>query len=260
MSVLCCNSAGQALFRTGRPDRGMLAGATGFGSERPRDMGSFMSFRDGAALIRRYWLVATAVLLLGAGAGYSIRTAPPLYSESAALVLGAPGYLARADLRAALRPPIIATELLMGQAMTNPPGIDQVRAAGGTAQFEFVPYNLYNMEYPDYAEPLTTLSATSASRASVRRTFRVILRLYARHLAAIQAQAGVPPRDQILVSVSSDTGPIIQPGSPVRVLAGLALLTAVAIFMAASLLCRLRPGAYLRVLLLAMARFPEARA
>jgi len=159
-------------------------------------------------------------------------------SESVAVLLSATNSLVRSDSYASFGRSLVATEMMLVQAMLSPPAQSQVRAAKGTAQFEFVPFNLYNMQYPDYLGPVVTLTTTSPSAVDVQRTSRVVLRLFEQRLAAIQEDAGVPPGDRIQAYLVADTGPVIQHGSRARVFAGLALLTVVAVFMVLAFLDR----------------------
>ena len=89
--------------------------------------------------------------------------------------------------------------------------------------------NLYSEQYPDYGQPLATLTATSPIAANVHQSFRIAARLLARLLAAQQAHAGVPPRKRISAQIIGDTGPVAEQGSAKRVYAGLAVLALVAV-------------------------------
>jgi hypothetical protein len=199
-----------------------------------------MTLREIAGLMRRHLLAATVVLMLVAGTGYCIKSTSPMYSEGATVVFTVTDAMANAHLSGQLISPLIATEVMMTQVLMSPAAQDQVRAAGGTAQFELAPVNFYSMQYPDYAEPSATLTTASQRPADVQRTFRVVLRLLGQRLAAIQAQAGVPPRHRIRTFLIGDTGPIVQPGSPMRVFAGLAVLAVVALFTVTGFLDRRR--------------------
>jgi hypothetical protein len=197
-----------------------------------------MGFLGTAALMRRHLLAVIVMLMLAAGVAYDIKSTPPTYSESASVAFTVTKFLAWPNVPATVRKPLIATEVMMTQALMTRPARQQVSAAGGTAQLQFSPFNTYNLQFPDYAEPIATVTATSPSRAEVQRTLRVAVRLLQGRLAALQAQAGVPASDRIRASLVADTGPLAQPGSPARVFAGLALLTVVALFMVTSFLDR----------------------
>jgi hypothetical protein len=199
-----------------------------------------MNLREIAALMRRHLLAVTLVLTIAAGAGYDIRSTPPVYSQSATVVFTATDSPADSNLKTQFINPLIATEVMMTQIMTGSEAQSQVRAAGGTAQFGIVPENLYSLQYPNYSEPSATLTTTSPNTADVQRTFTVVLRILGQRLAAIQAQAGAPPSRRIRTFVLAQTRPVAQPGSPMRAFAGLAVLTLVALVMVPTFLDRRR--------------------
>ena len=194
-----------------------------------------MGFQGTVALMRRHLLAVIVMLILAAGVAYDIKSTPPTYSESASVAFTVTKFLAWPNLPATIRKPLIATEVMMTQALMTRPARQQVSAAGGTARLDISPFNL---QFPDYAEPIATVTAAGPSKAGVQRTFTVAVRLLQERLAALQAQAGVSPRDRIRASLVADTGPLAQPGSPARVFAGLVLLTVVAVFMVTSFLDR----------------------
>jgi len=201
-----------------------------------------MTFCAIAGLMRRHLLAVTAVLIIAVCVGYDIRNSPPMYSESATVEYALASSMAKSDVKGQFAIPLIATEVMMSQALMSQPAQGQVRAAGGTAQFEFVPANLYSLQYPNYDEPGAAFTTTSQRPADVRRTFLVVLRLLGQRLAAMQAQAGVPARNRIRTFLVGDTGPIARPGSSTRVSAGLTVLTVVAVFMVANFLDRRQRG------------------
>jgi hypothetical protein len=203
-----------------------------------------MTLREIAALMRRHLLAVTVVLLIAAGGGFYIGNTPPMYSESATVVFTAKNSPSGASSNASFIAPLIATEVMMAQTFLTPPAQSEVRAAGGTASFQFVPLNLYSEQYPNYDEPDATLTTTSQRPADAERTFRVVLTLLGQRLAAMQAQVRVPLRSRIQESVVGDTGLTVQPASSMRVFAGLGLLTVIAVFMVLNFLDRRqgRPG------------------
>jgi len=201
-----------------------------------------MTLREIAALMRRHLLAATVVLVIAAGVGYDIGSTPPLYSESATVVFTPKSSLADSRSSASFVAPLIATEVMMAETMMSSSAQSQVRAAGGTASFQFAPSNLYSLQYPDYDEPDATLTATSQRPADVQRTFMMVLKLLSQRLAAMQAR--VPLRSRVQDLLVGDTGIAVQPAASTRVFGGLALLTLVGLFMVANFLDRRgpRPG------------------
>jgi hypothetical protein len=200
-----------------------------------------MNVRGIAAILRRQPLATAAVLVIAASITCGIESAPVTYVQSATVVFTLdhtpadagptePGTKSPGLVNPYIEP-LITTEVMMTQVMVGPAAQSQVRAAGGTAQLGMTPENLYSLQYPDYAEPSASLTATSTSTAAVRRTFTVAAELLARRLAALQAQAGVPARDRITTVIIGDTGPVAQPGSRPRLFGGIAVMTIVALVM-----------------------------
>ncbi len=208
-----------------------------------------MTFHEIIALLHRHILAVAVVVLLASLAGYDILTTPPVYSESGSVIFTMtrhPAGLTRSSNQSVLiGQSLIATEATMAEAVSSPPAAASLRAAGGTAQFTVTPFNAYDLEYPDYAEPSATLAASSPSPSATHRTFRLVLNLIAHRLAAWQARAGAAAGNRIRVYVAADTGLQRSSGSGVRVFGGMAALTTVAVFVVAGLLDRHRrpPGA-----------------
>jgi hypothetical protein len=183
----------------------------------------------------RKWLrVASGliVICLAAAAGYDIKRTPPTYLESAAVIFSLPKSQTAPDAYFLFASSLITSGAAMTQVLASSQVQHQIRKASGRASVSLALTNLYNEEYPNYGEPLATLTAASPSAAHVHRAFKVAVRLLGNVLAARQAQAGVPPRNRILARVIGDTGPMVQAGSPKRVFAGLVTL----VFMAVSVL------------------------
>jgi hypothetical protein len=199
-----------------------------------------MNIRETVALFRRHLLAVAVVLIIAAGVAYELESTPLLYSESATLEFIVAKSSVYSSINMLQIKPLIATEVMMAQTMTTPAGQDQVRKWGGAAQFSITPENMYSMQYPEYAEPSATLTATSQDPAAVRRTFTIVGRLLGQRLAALQARAKTPARQYVSVSVIGDTGPLPQPGSRTRLFGGLAVLTLVSLFMVTIFLDRRR--------------------
>lgn len=195
-----------------------------------------MSLREMAALTRRHLLAMMVVLALAVGAGLDLKSSPIMYSEAATVVFTVSGSMGGPD--APFRPSLITTEMLMTETLLSPQARNWVGARGGASQFKLVPFNLYSMQYPNYAEPLASLTATSPSRDGASRTFRAVFDTLTRRLASMQARAGVPRPGRIKTYLAGDTGPVAVPGSRARTFGGLALLAVMAAFMVANFLDR----------------------
>jgi hypothetical protein len=191
------------------------------------------------ALLWRHLAAVVAVVLAAEFAVYQVRHTPPAYAAGATVVFSSPGppdgVLARRDT-----PALITTETMMAELMASRWAQDLVRRRGGTGQFQVSPENTANLQYPDYADPLATITVTAPEAAAAQRTFAAVYSVLARQLAGLQARTGVPPPLRIQLRLVSVSAPAPQPGSPVRVLAGLALLTVMAVFLVVTFLDRRR--------------------
>jgi hypothetical protein len=190
------------------------------------------------ALLGRHRLAMVIVLVMAACLGYLLKHAPTSYSDSSTVVFSAA--VTDVNPSPAIAQSLIVSETMMVETMTSPAMVQQVRAAGGTAPFSMIPFNVYNMQYPDYAEPTATLTASSVNEAAAQRTFQVVLRLLSQRMARIQADAGVPAGNRIRVNTAGSTGIVVQPGSKARAFGGLVLLTLIAAVATANFLDRRR--------------------
>jgi hypothetical protein len=186
-------------------------------------------------LLRRQLRAAAAVLVLAVAITYGILSASPVYAENGSVVFAMTRHMAdlprSVSQLASINQSLIATEATMAEEASSPSARAEVRAAGGTAQFTVTPFNSYNLEYPDYAVPSATLSVSSGSRTITHRTFQVVFMLIARRLAAAQAHARIPRRRRVKVYVAADTKPQHARGSRIRAIAGMGVITAIALIV-----------------------------
>jgi hypothetical protein len=186
-----------------------------------------------------------AALVLGAavGAGYRIWRTPLTYLESATLVFQLPKAQTSPNAYLMFAPSLITSGEAMTRMLLSPQAQQQIRTVGRTAHVDMQLVNLYSQQYPDYGEPLATLSAASPSAVTAHRAFTAAARLVGHLLKARQARAGVPRRDRIAARTIGDTGPVVQAGSSKRVFAGLAFLAVAGVAMAWGFLDR-RAGSW----------------
>lgn len=184
-------------------------------------------FRPAAA---RRWpaiLASTFILLLTCYAGRVIVRTPPLYAESATVLFSAPPQQSSAALYSQEAVSLISTGTAIQQVLMSQRIRKRVLAGGGTGSYDFELVNLYNQDYPDFAYPEATLSASSPRPGSTERTYRLAKRALIGILAQAQRQSGAHRRDRIVADIADDSGVVEQSGSPKRALAGLLLLAAV---------------------------------
>jgi hypothetical protein len=195
---------------------------------------------------KRLRIAAAMAVLLGAtGAGYGIESTPTSYLESANVLFSLPRAQTSPNAYYLFAPSLIMSGEGISQLLMNPQAQHQIHQEGGTADINLALVNLYSEEYPEYGEPLATLTAVSQSAASTRSTFMIATRLLGQILETIQKNAHVVPRNRISARIIADTGPIIQTGSIVRTFAGIAVLAIMAVAMAWALIDRYayRPAA-----------------
>jgi hypothetical protein len=200
-----------------------------------------MSQRARRGIVSLRLCAVAAVLILAAVTAVAVKQDPPTYLESALVVLVARDTPRLDSPRSTVGGSLITTSATMVQSLMSARSMTQVREAGGTSNYSFALVNFYNQDYPEYSYPFATLTATADTIAAAGQTFSAVLRTLRRQLA--DRQAGVPSSGQISVRVVGDTGPVIQPGSPKRSLAALALLTVIALVMVSRLVRRRRPAA-----------------
>ena len=132
---------------------------------------------------------------------------------------------------------LIITEVMLAQTMSG-----DVRTAAGTTRLESLPCNRSDLEYPDYAEQCATLTAIAPGAAAARAALVLAYRLLSGRLARLQTEFKVVSRNRIHTSLVGLSGPLPQQGSRARVLAGLALLTLMAILTVSRFAAYHRPA------------------
>jgi hypothetical protein len=202
------------------------------------------------AQLRRHLIAVTVVLMMAAGGAWKITSSTPVYLESANVIFATPGPNPYSDLG----PELIPAANLMAKTMLSPAYEQQIRQAGGTAQFDLELVNLYNEQFPYYDDPYVTVTAQSNSQQKTDRTFQIVIRTLQALVRARQTQAGVRPWAYFGTHVVADTGPLPQPGSRKRTLASLAVLTLIVLFLVAGFLDRRPVWATLRDLRRSAAR------
>jgi hypothetical protein len=197
-----------------------------------------MSLLEIGALLRRHKIAVILVLLLALAIAIDVKKTPQVYQESATVVFTVPVSAANPNPYFSFNEDLIPTGSVIISILMSPASQQRVRKAGGSAQFNVVLVNLYNLEYPYHGVPYATLTTTSESLAAVHRTFVVV----AQQLDSILAsrQASVTPHNRITAKIIGDSGPIVASGSRKRTYAGLVLLTVVVAFTLANSLDRRR--------------------
>lgn len=189
-----------------------------------------------AALLRRHIVAVLVVLAIAASVGYTLRRAPVQYQDGATMVFTAPPSTLFPNPLTSLSGTLIETAGTMAVAAMSEQAEQDVQLAGGTTSYDVELVNGYNLEYPSFSDPYVMITANAPSAAQAQHTFNLVTQVLMRNL--LLDQAGVLAVNRISARVIGVTGPLSQQGSVKRVLAGLLMLTLVAVFSVACFLDR----------------------
>jgi hypothetical protein len=192
-----------------------------------------------AGLLRRHLLAVLVVFIVAAGAYYGFKHAPPAYAETGTFTFLPPHSGVHPNPYEAVGGSLTNTAGAIAVESMSPQDEQRVLASGGTASYDVELVNSYNLEYPNYSLPYLTVTTTSTDLPAVHQTFTVLTRLLTQQLQQQQLETfGVTKNNLAEMTLSGDTGPLIQQGSPKRILFGLVILTIIAVFAVASFLDR----------------------
>jgi hypothetical protein len=194
---------------------------------------------DIVALLRRHLIAVLVVCAVVGGYGYHVIHKNPGYVDAA--TVGFVGPRAGGSVFSNYRG-LLSTEEATAWFMMGPQGEQEVRAAGGTTDYNVALSNSFNEEYPDYSTPYVDVTTTSLDPTAAANTFTAVMKVLTTSLAAQQRREGARSQSEITtVMAAAPTGPRSQGGSHKRSLAALAVLMIIAVFLTASLLDRRRP-------------------
>jgi hypothetical protein len=193
-----------------------------------------VSLPEIAGLLRRHFIAVLAVLIIAAGVAYGFKHAAPTYTENGTLVFVPPISGAKPNPFEAVGGALTETAGTVAAQTMSPQGQQQIARAGGTAQIDVELLNSYNLQYPNFSNPYLTVSTTSKDFPAVHQTFTVVTKLLTDQFTAAQVRDGVAPNNRVVILLAGDTGPLLEQGSSKRALAGLIILTLIAIFAVAS--------------------------
>jgi hypothetical protein len=183
-----------------------------------------------AGLLRRHLLAVLLVLIVAAGVEYEFKHSAATYAETATMVFVPPESGVHPNPFAAVGGSLTNIAGVIAASTMSPQEQQLVARANGTGTYDVELVNDYNLQYPSYSSPYLTVTTISPDPAAAHTTFTVLSRMITNQFTAQQVQNGTRPNDQIQIVVAGDTGPLIQQGSPKRVLIGLIILTIVAVF------------------------------
>jgi hypothetical protein len=202
----------------------------GDGHVRGRDGAAVVSLPEIAGLLRRHLLAVLVVLAIAAGVEYTFKHSAATYAETATMVFVPPESGVHPNPFAAVGGSLTEVAGVVAAKAMSPQEQQQVARAGGTGSYDVGLIDDYNLQYPSFSSPYLTVTTSSPDPTAANRTFTVLSQVLTNQFMAQQTQDGVLPNSRIQIVVAGDTGPLIQQGSPKRVLIGLIILTIVAVF------------------------------
>ncbi|KUN80573.1 hypothetical protein AQJ66_25855 [Streptomyces bungoensis] len=177
------------------------------------------------ALLRRWYVVAVALLLTLAGAYRVVRPAPQ-YVGSAVVVLKPPVTQNQPNQLTNLQPPLAVVSYGVVQQLQSPAGAAELRAAGVRGTYHLVPRNSGTSATPRYLIPSLQVQSQASGADAAVTAVRRIIDVYTRHVDALQTAQKVPAYGRITASVLTSPSAAEVQGDRSRGLAGTALLGA----------------------------------
>lgn len=184
------------------------------------------------ALLRRWYVLALAVLLTAAGA-YQVLRPPQLYLSTAVVVLKPPVTGNQPNQLANLQPPLAAVSYAIIQQLQSPAGIAELGAAGVHGKYKLVPRNSGTSATPRYLIPSLQVQAEQPELAASDAAVRQIIEVYSKHLQDMQTAQGIPSASRMSVDLLVPPSAAAELGTKSRGLAGVALLGVVGGVLAA---------------------------
>ncbi|MGW3356290.1 hypothetical protein ACWDFL_12805 [Streptomyces bungoensis] len=177
------------------------------------------------ALLRRWYVVAFALLLTLAGA-YRVVRPDPQYVGSAVVVLKPPVTQNQPNQYTNLQPPLAVVSYGVVQQLQSPAGAAELRAAGVRGTYHLVPRNSGTSATPRYLIPSLQVQSQASGADAAVTAVRRIIDVYNRHVEALQTAQKVPAQGRITASVLTSPSAAEVQGDRSRGLAGTALLGA----------------------------------
>ena len=191
-----------------------------------------MTVSEIAGRLWRHPIAVLVIIFCAVGVLHSIKNAPPTYSETGTMVFLPPYSGVHPNPYTAVGGSLTPTAGVVAARVMSPQGQQQVAQAGGTASYDIGLVNGYNLQYPDYSSPYLDITTTDTNPDQADKTFNIVSRMLSQEITATQIENGVPKRDRIFTQVAGASGPLLEQGSPKRSLAGIIILTIVAVFAA----------------------------
>ena len=129
--------------------------------------------REISAIMRRHLVALFVVFIVTVGIAYEFKTTPPAYVESATVVFTAPTSTTFPNPYSAFSSDLITTAEVMVRTTMSPQSEQEIREAGGTADFNVALVNINNEQFPFYNGSYATVTT---SKLPIRQWLTVRLR------------------------------------------------------------------------------------
>lgn len=174
------------------------------------------------ALLRRWYVLAFALLLTAAGA-YHVLRPPQEYLSSAVIVVKPPVTGNQPNQLANLGPPVAAVSYAIIEQLRSPAGTAELAAAGVRERYALIPRNSGTSVTPQYLIPSLQIQVRQPDAAAADTGAYTIISVYRHHLAALQVTQHIPVGSQMTAELLVPPSAVEESGSKSRALVGVAL-------------------------------------
>ncbi|MHA6765002.1 hypothetical protein [Streptacidiphilus sp. PAMC 29251] len=175
------------------------------------------------ALLRRWYVLAVALLLTMAGC-YHVLRPTQLYLSSAVVVLKPPVTGNQPNQFANLQPTLAAVSYAVLQQLESPAGEQELAAAGVHGTYHLVPRNSGTSATPHYLIPTVQVQSELTDPDAANSTVQRIITLYTAHVQALQTDHRIANASMMSVDVLVPPSALAVHGTKSRGLAGTLLL------------------------------------
>jgi hypothetical protein len=184
-----------------------------------------VTIRDFLIALWRSPLVTLAVAALTLALLVQVKTSEPDYEVRSAMTLLTPLSPFPRNSFASFTPAMVTNAEISARVLSSEAGRREVRAAGGTADYQVLLANRGNQEMPIHDQPHLSVSATAPSAAEAQRTHAAVLTVLRGQLAERQRREGALPGSMIAWQVTAGSGRAVpMTGRPSRQLPAIVTL------------------------------------
>jgi hypothetical protein len=174
------------------------------------------------ALLRRWYVLAVALVLTACGA-YAVLRPAQTWLSSAVVVVKPPVTGNQPNQLANLQPPLAAVSYAVVQQLRAPSGARELAGAGVHGGYALLPRNSGTSVTPQYLIPSVQIQVRAGDGAAADSAVRAITTVYGRHLEALQDAQRVPAGSRMSLDLLVPPSAVLETGARTRALGGVAL-------------------------------------